>query len=104
MVAFALTDAGYEVRAANCVQQALHFAASENFDLCLSDINLPDDTGLFLAGKLRENQPQIKILFCTGALEDAKAQGIKRLGDGFLNKPFELAELLQKIKLFLKSS
>ena len=59
MVAFTLTGAGYQVVEAVDGQDAYEKAQSQNFDLVLTDQNMPRLDGLGLTRKLREH-PQFK--------------------------------------------
>lgn len=101
MITMMLEEAGYKVTAADSVAQALSFAEKENFDLCFSDVNLLDNTGLYLCIKLKQKQYGIKILFCSGALRADQEAEIDRLGYEYLSKPFEIKELLDKIDQLL---
>lgn len=102
MITLTLEDAGYEVSAADSVAQALEYAQKEVFDLCFSDVNLLDNTGLYLCTKLKQRQYDIKILFCSGALRPAQEAEIDRLGYEYISKPFDLNDLLIKIEQLLQ--
>jgi DNA-binding response OmpR family regulator len=61
--------------------------------------------GITLAGKIREKDKNIPIIFVTAKsmLED-KIAGFKVGGDDYITKPFSIDELLFKIEVFLKRS
>lgn len=48
---------GYEVKTAGSVAEALELATAERFDLVLSDVGLPDESGYTLMRKLRAMMP-----------------------------------------------
>jgi two-component system cell cycle sensor histidine kinase/response regulator CckA len=68
-------------------------------DLLLTDVILPGETGLTLAGRLRREDSELKVLFVTGYAEHL---GLCR-GEHAecLAKPFSTGALLQKIKQML---
>ena len=101
MVAFTLTGAGYQVVEAVDGQDAYEKAQSQNFDLVLTDQNMPRLDGLGLTRKLREH-PQFKntpILMLTTESSDAmKAQGKAAGATGWLVKPFDPQKLIEVVK------
>lgn len=79
-------------------QAAKQLLEDERFDLVLSDWNLPGATGLEIMDHLRQHQPRIPFVMLTGnkaldAVQEAVAQGV----DGYLVKPFSVAQLRSKI-------
>ncbi|MGD9010199.1 MAG: PAS domain S-box protein, partial [Desulfobacteraceae bacterium] len=63
-----LTYMGYQVTASNGSNEALvkFTAAPADFDLVLTDMTMPDLTGIQLSNRLREIRPDIPIVLCTG--------------------------------------
>jgi signal transduction histidine kinase/DNA-binding response OmpR family regulator len=61
---------GYYVHAANSVQSALAAAAQEQFDVLVSDIGLPDGSGIDLMGKLKNDRPIFGIALTGFGMED----------------------------------
>ncbi len=77
---------------------------SEPFDVVITDLGMPDLSGLEVARKAREVHPGVRIILCTGwnaALSQAeqRASGVDRL----LEKPFRLDKLLQLVNDFLQT-
>ena len=100
-----LKDAGYEVTEAKDGERALQLFADNHFDLCLLDIMLPKLDGFSVAEKIRERNQMIPILFLTAkSLHDDKIAGFSLGGDDYITKPFNMDELLMRIKVFLKRS
>jgi CheY-like chemotaxis protein len=97
MMAQILEGAGYQVVVADCVQAALAHA-DDPLDLVLSDIGLPDGTGLDLMRALRARRPLPGIaLSGYGTTEDVN----RSLAAGFhrhMVKPVEIPELLRAIQ------
>jgi DNA-binding response OmpR family regulator len=100
-----LRGAGYEVVAAASGTEALSMATSENPDLILLDIMLPDLTGFEICQRLRAapDTRQTPILFLTALheMEDhMKAMDVG--GDDVLTKPINKLELLTRVRSLLR--
>jgi len=89
---------GYQVQTADSVQSALHAAEQDRFDLLISDIGLPDGSGLELMRQLLERHPIKGIaLSGFGMEEDVK----KSKEAGFyehLTKPINFKRLETAIR------
>ena len=84
---------GYEVESANSVQSALDFATSERFDVLVSDIGLPDGSGLDLMRALDSGRPSLSIAL-TGFGMEEDIQSTQRVGFAHhLVKPVDLNKL-----------
>lgn len=105
MVSFTLTGAGYQVVEAVDGVDAYEKAQAHNFDLVLTDQNMPRLDGLGLTRKLRDH-PQFKttpILILTTESSDLMKQAGRAAGaTGWLVKPFDPARLLEVIKKVIK--
>jgi len=74
----------------------------DEFDLVITDLTMPDMTGVKLAQKLMAIKPDIPVILCTGfsekmSKENAEALGIK----GFLMKPIVMKQLSSMIRKVL---
>lgn len=88
-----LGAAGYEVRAAGCVAEAMEAAADlGHVDLLVTDVAMPGGSGLVLAHRLREVHPRVGVLFISGYPERWDIAGTP--GARFLQKPFSIDLLL----------
>ncbi|WP_433662407.1 response regulator transcription factor [Nocardia sp. CA-128927] len=96
---------GYQVRSAETGAQALTVAASENPDLIVLDVMLPDLDGFAVARRLREAGNTVPVLFLTArdATEDRIA-GLLAGGDDYVAKPFSLEEVTLRIQAILRRS
>lgn len=74
-------------------------AASENYDLIILDVMLPEISGIEICKKLRVENIHTPILMLTarGQLSD-KVEGLNSGADDYLTKPFAFEELLARIK------
>ncbi len=101
MVSFTLKNAGYNVTEAVDGEDAFGKARSNNFDLVLTDQNMPKLDGIGLTKKLRDH-PNFKttpILILTTESSDQMKQAGKAAGaTGWLVKPFDPAKLIEVIK------
>lgn len=96
---------GFKVITAEDGQMALELFSTHSVDICIFDVMMPRMDGFTLATKIRENDPNVPILFLTskGQKED-RLQGFKSGGDDYLTKPFSVEELVFRIEVFLKRS
>lgn len=92
---------GYTVLAARGKDQALHLAReySENIDLLLIDVVMPDMNGKELSERILALKPGLKCLFMSGYTADVIArQGVLDKGVKFISKPFNLKDLAVKVR------
>lgn len=98
-----LTDEGYIVDCAKDGKQALNFFDSKVYDLIILDIMLPYFDGYEVAEKIRAKSPQMPILMLTArTTAEDKVRGLEAGADDYLTKPFNLQELLLRVKGMLK--
>lgn len=89
---------GHQVQSADCVQAALRAADEQPFDMVISDLGLPDGTGLDLMKALRQKYASLRGIALTGygMVEDQEAS----LAAGFdrhMTKPIDLDKLASVI-------
>lgn len=100
-----LSEAGYAVDWVGSAERALDVTARESFDLAVIDIGLPHMDGLSLTQSLRRAGHTMPVLILTArdALED-RVQGLDKGADDYMIKPFELPELLARLRALLRRS
>jgi two-component system OmpR family response regulator len=100
-----LSDAGYAVDWVGSAERALEVTESEAFDIAVIDIGLPLQDGLALTQALRKAGHAMPVLILTArdALQD-RVQGLDRGADDYMVKPFELPELLARLRALLRRS
>jgi CheY-like chemotaxis protein len=99
-----LQAVGIAVIEARSPADALRIAGSHpgKIDLLLTDIVMPEMRGNELAERLREQQPDLKVLFMSGYAYDASLAKVPRSEDtGFLQKPFSIAGLYSSVSELL---
>lgn len=101
MVSFTLKSAGYETVEAKDGSEGLNCAQSNNFDLVISDVNMPIMDGITLCQELRK-LPSFKftpiLMLTTESSGDMKMRGKAAGATGWLVKPFNPEKLLATIK------
>ena len=99
----ATEEAGYNVRVVDDGYVALDAAKATDLDLVLLDVMVPRLNGFEITRRLRESGVATPILIITArdALED-KVKGLDAGADDYIVKPFELAELLARIRALLR--
>ncbi|MEZ4616642.1 MAG: response regulator transcription factor [Caldilineaceae bacterium] len=95
----ALTEQGYAVDVAQSGREALDWAAVVTFDLIVLDIMLPEVDGLTVCRRLRAAGNSAAILMLTARdTVDDRVVGLDAGADDYLVKPFELKELLARLR------
>ena len=61
---------GYEVESAKNIESALYLSTTAQFDVLVSDIGLPDGTGIDLIRRLRSDRPALAIALTGFGMED----------------------------------
>ncbi len=100
-----LTNAGYIVEIANGGQEALDKVAAQLPDLVLLDIVMPDVDGFHVCEKLKSNPETnfVPVVVVTALKETGdKIRALEVGADDFLSKPFDLYELLARVRSLLR--
>jgi len=94
-----LEDNHYDVDLVYDGDDALSSAYEVHYDLYLFDVNVPAIRGFDLLKMLRENNDRTPTIFITSLndIEDV-SKGFESGADDYIKKPFELAELMLRIK------
>ncbi len=97
-IRIALTGAGYDVTEAGDGREGLQKATSGQFDMIVTDLNMPVMDGLTMIRELRKSPAQCgtPIIFLTTESDDAMKQQAKAAGaTGWLVKPFVPDQLIK---------
>lgn len=95
---------GYQVIATNRAEEAVDiFAANpKQFDLVISDMTMPNMTGIQLAEKLKTIKPEIPFIICSGYNEETSGKNLRgRPVDAFLQKPVAMGDLAKAVRKIL---
>lgn len=93
-----LSSTGYICKISSTCGDALDEVNSNEYDIILLDLGLPDGSGFDVLKSIRKNQSKIAIIVITakGDLED-KILGLQLGADDYLTKPFALTELQARL-------
>jgi DNA-binding NtrC family response regulator len=105
MIAMALGKEGHRITAAATAAELSKLISLKAFDLVVSDIYLGDATAIELLDDIRVQQPEAPIILITaqGTIETA-AEATRAGVFDYLAKPFELEELVLRVRAALGSS
>jgi DNA-binding response OmpR family regulator len=100
-----LSNAGYTVDWVGSAERAEQALDKDSFDLAIVDIGLPGINGLELTQRLRARGLAMPVLILTArdALHD-RVKGLDLGADDYMLKPFELPELLARLRALLRRS
>lgn len=98
-----LTRMGIDCRAAPDLAAARRFLATETFDLCLTDMRLPDGNGIDLVRQIASQFPQLPVAVITahGSMDSAVA-AMKAGAFDFVSKPVDLQVLRRLVEAALR--
>lgn len=89
-----------ETHIANNAGEAKAILQSEQFDLMITDIKMPQEDGFSLIAWAKEKLPKMRVLMMTGYLTpDTEKLGENSGANSFIAKPFTPDELLEQIQL-----
>lgn len=94
---------GFAVDQADDGQEALKIALQEPYDALIVDLGLPQLDGISVIHRLRAagNQTPVLILTARGRMTD-KVSGFNAGADDYLTKPFEMEELLLRVRALIR--
>ncbi len=105
LLEFDLSHSGYNVDIAKDGEEALNKALKENYDLILLDVMMPKMNGFDVCKNIRKTKPDIPILMLTakGTITD-KTQGFDSGADDYIVKPFDIQEVLLRVRALVRRS
>ncbi len=96
----ALEDAGFDIKEASGGFQAIQLLAAESFDLVITDINMPELTGLEVIRYCRARHPDLPVVvISTDRAEEDRRRALNLGASDYVTKPFapeDLVALCQK--------
>jgi two-component system alkaline phosphatase synthesis response regulator PhoP len=93
---------GYHVISVYNGKNALHKFNESRFDLIILDVMLPEFNGFDICQSIRLENQKVPIMFLTAkSSNEDKIKGLK-MADDYLTKPFNLNELLLRVKNLIK--
>ncbi len=92
---------GYDVRACSGSLEALEIfrSAPDSFDILVTDLTMPNMTGMRLARELRNIRHTLPVVICTGYSDQITPEHVQSLGiNGLLHKPLVLGDLSREVR------
>ena len=99
-----LQKLGYSVLTASKGQEAIEIFKKNKVAFVILDMRMPGMNGYEIYPQLKKIQPKVKILLASGYAGDHSEKGLISIGfDGFIQKPFDLKQLSEKIEDILEN-
>ena len=103
LLATSMKFAGFDVAVAGSGSEGLGLAATQDFDLAVLDVMLPDMDGFAVTKQLRDGGRELPIVFLTARDSvDDTVKGLTVGGDDYITKPFSLEEVVARIRAVLR--
>ena len=103
LLSMTLEQMGLEAVTAAKLSKAKKLLKTEHFDLCLTDMNMPDGNGLELVDYVQSALPQLPIAMITAyGNMDIAVEALKKGAFDFVSKPLELMRLRSMVESALK--
>ncbi|MGF6919352.1 heavy metal response regulator transcription factor [Paraburkholderia sp. 40] len=97
-----LMEASFQADTALDGKEGLFLALSEDYDLILLDVMLPELDGLEVLKRIREKKHTPVLLLTARDTVQDKVVGLESGADDYLSKPFAYAELLARVRALLR--
>lgn len=103
LLANAFGRAGFSVTTVGSTREGLAAVEQAQFDAAILDLGLPDDDGLVFLQYLRSNRNTLPVLILSArhGVPD-KVVGLDTGADDYVGKPFEMSELLARVRALLR--
>jgi two-component system KDP operon response regulator KdpE len=98
----ALSAQGYDVRAANEPEEALHIFEEWSPDLIVTDLMMPGMTGIDLCRAIRKKSGVPILVLSVRDQERSKIEALDAGADDYVTKPFSVQELLARVRAHLR--
>lgn len=102
-VSLALVTNGYEVLSAETGISGISLFLSQNPDLILLDLGLPDLDGMEVLQQIREQKPTPVIVISARGRETDKVLALDHGANDYVTKPFNVGEVLARIRVALRN-
>ncbi|MEU2431099.1 response regulator transcription factor [Streptomyces sp. NPDC007861] len=102
VLAIALRYHRFEVLTAGSVREAADAVRQTRPDAALLDVMLPDGDGREIARQLRASHPETGLVFLTARDAPAHVVGGLGLGDDYITKPFNVDEVVARVRAVLR--
>ena len=97
-----LESHGFEVRVANDGESALDMFQAINFDLIITDLGMPNMSGIELCKRVRQRSKVPVIVLSVKGEESTKVEALDAGADDYVTKPFGMDELLARVRALIR--
>lgn len=97
-----LSSHGYEIRVANDAEAALDVFSDWPPELVITDLSMPNMSGIDLTRKVRSRSPVPIIVLSVRGEERTKIEALDAGADDYVTKPFNMNELLARVRANLR--
>lgn len=101
-ISLKLTKEGYDVRSAFTIKEAKELFNTCSPDLIISDITLPDGSGLDFCADIRRKSNVFRLFLTAMDSEVDMVNGYDMGADDYITKPFSLMVLVSKVHAFMR--
>lgn len=97
-----LSVSGYAVDSAMTMAEAVRFFETQDYDLIVLDVNLPDGNGFDFCEQIKERRPDTAVIFLTANdMESDMLKGFELGADDYVTKPFPISVFRKKVSVLL---
>ena len=98
-------DKGFAANHSSTALKGFELFQQNTYDICLFDVDLPDESGFVLAKKIKKTDDLTPIIFLTAKVQKEHViEGLSIGVDDYVTKPFNLDELVLRVNNTLKRS
>lgn len=104
LLAAYLTEEGIHTVNVTTAAEARDVLKTEDFDIAITDVSLPDESGDSLIPELADIKPELKFIITTGDISYCPPKSLAHFGvtgDSVMYKPFSASSIQKKIKSIL---
>lgn len=99
LIRFSLDAEGFQVTTAKNGKQALDLVRSQNFDLVILDVMMPQMDGYHVSGEIAGDPDAPPVLLLTSRDYDQDQAAVRGCGaSAFLSKPFDMPDLFEAVR------
>ena len=97
-----LSVSGYAVDSAMTMAEAVRFFETQDYDLIVLDVNLPDGNGFDFCKQIKERRSDTAVIFLTANdMESDMLKGFELGADDYVTKPFPISVFRKKVSVLL---